>query len=183
MKQVSAAAMPTDPLTDQIANSLRGVRDLREELASLSVRIKELERENVLLESQSAAYRAKWEAEKVERDYYQRFSIEIATSLNLIGQICNDVMAKAQDAVRENGLARHETGMEKAPSQREPVLQSEMTQAHQSGRPREPDRVEDPIRTYAPKVAAPARTRTPSQSEDIPQFLRGGPNRFGEKTS
>ena len=104
MQQVKEATLPVDPLADQIASSLRGVREMREELARLGTRIQELERENILLESENAAFRAQLESEKVERGYYQRFAVEIATSLNLIGQVCDDVMTKAQqEAFRKNG--------------------------------------------------------------------------------
>jgi hypothetical protein len=98
------AAMPADPLADQIANSLRGVRELREDVARLSTRIQQLERENLVLESANAAYRAQLESEKTERSYYHRFAVEVATSLNLIAQVCDDVMRKAQlQAVRNDG--------------------------------------------------------------------------------
>jgi len=97
-------SLPTDPLADQIANSLRGVRELREEVARLSARCQQLEHENTILESENAAYRAQLEAERMERSYYHRFAIEVATSLNLVGQVCDEVMNKAQqEAFRNNG--------------------------------------------------------------------------------
>jgi regulator of replication initiation timing len=109
VQQLKEAVMPADPLADQIASSLRGVRELREDVARLSARIQELERENILLESENSAYRAQLESEKVERGYYQRFAVEIATSLNLIGQVCDDVMTKAQqEAFRKNGAVPRE---------------------------------------------------------------------------
>jgi regulator of replication initiation timing len=98
------AAMPADPLADQIANSLRGVRELREDLARLSARVQQLERENLVLESENAAYRSQLESEKTERSYYHRFAVEVATSLNMIAQVCDDVMHKAQkQAFHNNG--------------------------------------------------------------------------------
>jgi predicted RNase H-like nuclease (RuvC/YqgF family) len=98
-------ASPTaDPLADHIANSLRGVRELREEVARLNVRLREMERENIILASENAAYRAQLEAERTERSYYHRFAVEVATSLNLVGQVCDEVMNKAQqEAFRQNG--------------------------------------------------------------------------------
>jgi hypothetical protein len=98
------AAMPADPLADQIANSLRGVRELREDVARLSARVQQLERENLVLESENAAYRSQLESEKTERSYYHRFAVEVATSLNMIAQVCDDVMHKAQQqAFRNDG--------------------------------------------------------------------------------
>src|SRR5215475_14436197 len=98
------AVLPADPLADQIANSLRGVRELREDVARLSVRVQQLERENLMLESENAACRAQLESEKTERSYYHRFAVQVATSLNLIAQVCDDVMHKAQqEAFRNNG--------------------------------------------------------------------------------
>jgi regulator of replication initiation timing len=98
------AALPPDPLADQIASSLRGVRELREDIARLSARVQQLERENLMLESENAACRSQLESEKTERSYYHRFAVEVATSLNLIAQVCDDVMTKAQkEAHRNNG--------------------------------------------------------------------------------
>lgn len=97
-------SVPTDPLADQIANSLRGVRELREEVARLSARCQQLEHENTILESENSAYRTQVETERMERSYYHRFAIEVATSLNLVGQVCDEVMNKAQqEAFRNNG--------------------------------------------------------------------------------
>jgi hypothetical protein len=104
VQQPKEAGNPLDPLADQIASSLRGVRELREEVARLSARVQQLERETLILESENATYRAQLESEKIERSYYQRFAVEVATSLNLIGQVCDEVMTKAQQhAFRQNG--------------------------------------------------------------------------------
>jgi len=98
------AATPADPLADQIANSLRGVQELREDIARFSARVQQLERDNLVLARENASYRAQLEAEKTERGYYHRFAVEVATSLNLIAQVCDEVMHKAQEhAFRENG--------------------------------------------------------------------------------
>src|SRR5262249_10859206 len=96
------AAMPADPLADQIANSLRGVRELREDLARFSSRVQQLERQNLVLESENAAYRAQLDAEETERSYYHRSAVEVAPSLNLIAQVCDDVMHKAQQQASHN---------------------------------------------------------------------------------
>jgi len=48
VQQPKETALPADPLADQIANSLRGVRELREELARLRARVQQLEHEIVL---------------------------------------------------------------------------------------------------------------------------------------
>src|SRR5262245_28059959 len=104
LQQPKDATPPADPLADQIANSLRGVRELREDLARFSSRVQQLERQNLILESENAAYRSQLEAEKTERSYYHRFAVEVATSLNLIAQVCDDVMHKAQQqAFRNDG--------------------------------------------------------------------------------
>jgi hypothetical protein len=102
LQQPKDAGTPADPLADQIANSLRGVRELREDLARFSARVQQLERQNLVLESENAAYRAQLEAEKTERSYYHRFAVEVATSLNLIAQVCDDVMHKAQQQAFHN---------------------------------------------------------------------------------
>jgi hypothetical protein len=102
--QPKELAMSADPLADQIASSLRGVRELREDIARLSARVEQLERANLMLESENATCRSQLEAEKTERSYYHRFAVEVATSLNLIAQVCDDVMHKAQnEALRNNG--------------------------------------------------------------------------------
>jgi hypothetical protein len=104
VQQPKEVALPTDPLADQIANSLRGVRDLRDELSRLRVRAQQLEHENTILETENAAYRSQLDSERMERNYYHRFAVEVATSLNLIGQVCDEVMNKAQaQAFRNNG--------------------------------------------------------------------------------
>jgi hypothetical protein len=96
------ARVPVDPLAEDVV--MQGVRELRESLIRSNERVQLLERENIFLECEIATCRAQLEAERVERDYYQRFAVEITTSLNLVAQVCDDAMTKAQhEAFRKNG--------------------------------------------------------------------------------
>jgi hypothetical protein len=162
---------PPDPLADQIAQSVRGVVELRQEQARLKARAQELERENALFESENAAYRAQLETEKVGRAYYQRFAVVVATSLNLVAQVCSDVMAKMQTAVQTNN------SMRRALEDRE----SQDTTAPNVVNPQEAIRanVPKPQEAIRPSVAKPQgtiRTSGPVGSDEIPSFLRNGPN-------
>lgn len=165
---------PADPLADQIAKSVRGVVELRQERARLKARAQELERENALFESENAAYRAQLETEKVERAYYQRFAVEVATSLNLVSQVCSDVMAKVQTAVQTNDSMRCAVeGREVQETIRPNVAKS---QEAISPKPQEA------IRTNIPKPQDAIRTSGSVGRDEIPKFLRNGPNGVHGKT-
>jgi len=90
------AQVDRDPLEESVMVSVEGVRGLRERVAELEGRCSRLEYDNFVLESEAAALRRQVEAERTERAYYHRFAIGVATSLNLVGQVCDEVMSKAQ---------------------------------------------------------------------------------------
>jgi hypothetical protein len=95
-----------DPLARAAEQYVVGVASLREENFQLAEQVECLQRDNAVLQAENAALRGALTSEKSERAYYQRFSVEVATSLGLIGQVCGDVIDKAQQAAfRKNGAA------------------------------------------------------------------------------
>lgn len=91
------------PLDDQIRRSLAGVADMRNEIARLQAQLTDAERQVLVLDTENHALRIQLENERNERSYYHRFAIEITTSLNLIAQVTDDVMSKAQQAAMQVG--------------------------------------------------------------------------------
>jgi len=106
--QIDKAAVATDdPLIDNI-------RTLRAENARLAAENARLISENMRLNSMGTMLQVDavnaalmLDKERTERGYYHRFAIEVATSLNLVGQIVDEVMRKAQQkAMAERPPAR-----------------------------------------------------------------------------
>jgi hypothetical protein len=103
---VRDAPRSEDPLAKAAEQYVVGVANLREENYQLAEQIECLNRDNAVLQAENATLRDALNSEKAERGYYQRFSVEVATSLGLVAQVCGDVIDKAQQqAYRKNGAA------------------------------------------------------------------------------
>jgi hypothetical protein len=95
-----------DPLARAAEQYVVGVANLREENFQLAEQVECLQRDNAVLQAENVTLRGALNSEKSERAYYQRFSVEVATSLGLVAQVCGDVIDKAQQqAYRKNGAA------------------------------------------------------------------------------
>ena len=101
------AQQTRDPLEQAIYDSISGVQKLRSQVKRLEAELEmsrseashmrvELEALRFAMTCVREEFRAELEHARNKADYYHRFSVETATSLNLICQICDEVMQKAQ---------------------------------------------------------------------------------------
>jgi hypothetical protein len=81
-----------------------GIATLRDENSRLTTQRRRFQQDNALLKSENEVLRRLLEVETADRRNLERLSIEVATSLQLVGRVCNRVISKAQqDAFRLNG--------------------------------------------------------------------------------
>lgn len=87
---------PEDAHEEEVIAAVKGVEARKKRIAKLEAELEMARREAALLRAENEALKAVLEQERTERAYYHRFAIEVATSLNLVGQVCDEVMSKAQ---------------------------------------------------------------------------------------
>jgi len=105
------AKQTRDPLEQAIYDSISGVQKLRSQVKRLEAELEMSRGEASTLRIENEALRVMLQSERDERAYYHRFAIEVTTSLNLVGQVVDEVMQKAQgEAFRrqEDGNGRCE---------------------------------------------------------------------------
>lgn len=73
------------------------LENLRADVIEKDAHIRDLETRLAMMESENACLRAQLAEEQAKRDYYQRFAVEVATAMNLVGQVCDDAFQKAQN--------------------------------------------------------------------------------------
>lgn len=97
-----------DPLTEAAAIALNGLRELRQqllttqEIAITHEKALDAERARTALLEQYLTDITR------QRDFYQRFTVEIVTQLNNVGVLVNDVVQRAKDAAYKPSLASPE---------------------------------------------------------------------------
>jgi len=113
------AKQTRDPLEQAIYDSISGVQKLRSQVKRLEAELEMSRGEASTLRIENEALRVMLQSERDERAYYHRFAIEVTTSLNLVGQVVDEVMQKAQgEACRrqEDGNGRVELPELKIPA-------------------------------------------------------------------
>ena len=85
-----------DSLTEKIRNSVLGVENLRTDNCRLTDQIESLERTNLQLESEVQSIKLTLEQERAERRHYHSLANEIITRLDVVGQIIDEVVKRAE---------------------------------------------------------------------------------------
>lgn len=96
----------TDPIQEAATLAARGVGELRDANANLTVRVTELDKAYSIAQAELEMTRAALDRMTHERDFYQRFTVEMATQMNNVAALVADCMTRAKLASsRPNGAA------------------------------------------------------------------------------
>ncbi len=101
----------TDPIQEAAVLAARGVGELRDANATLTARVTELDKAYSIGQAELDMTRATLDRMTHERDFYQRFTVEMVTQLNNVRSLIADCMERAKQAShRPNGAAPAPTG-------------------------------------------------------------------------
>lgn len=98
MAEPATAASIEDQLADRVRDSLAAVEQMRTTVMHCRARVDGLEREHIVLKTENLSLREQLGTERNERTYYQRFAREIASSMGKLGDTCDEIVRRAQDA-------------------------------------------------------------------------------------
>lgn len=94
----------TDPIQEAATLAARGVGELRDANATLTARNTELDKAYSIAHAELEMTRASLDRMTHERDFYQRFTVEMVTQLNNVRSLIGDCMDRAKQAsYRPNG--------------------------------------------------------------------------------
>jgi len=87
---------PEETYEETVIAAVKGIEARRKRIERLEAELALSQREADLLRAENEVLAGQVAQERTERAYYHRFAIGVATSLNLVGQVCDEVMSKAQ---------------------------------------------------------------------------------------
>ena len=96
----------TDPIQEAAVLAARGIGELRDANATLTARVTELDKAYSIGQAELEMTRTALDRMTHERDFYQRFTVEMVTQLNNVRSLIADCMERAKQAShRPNGAA------------------------------------------------------------------------------
>jgi len=87
---------PDEAHEEAVVEAVKGIESRRRRIERLEAELATARRDIELLHLENSVLASQVAQERMERAYYHRFAIGVATSLNLVGQVCDEVMSKAQ---------------------------------------------------------------------------------------
>lgn len=102
-----------DPLSKQAVQVLRDIDELRSNVAWYRQEYEKAQRELALVRRDVTNLHALLDKTEAERNFYQRWSDEIATKLNIVGSLIDEAMVQAkQGAYRPSGAVPNKVALE-----------------------------------------------------------------------